>query len=82
MQPFQGKKLKIPHRASSQQTDAALSRLQVPGCRMNLFPWQAREHLPNSEDFSCLALLDLPAPENQKPVKICMLLLLTLNLLP
>ena len=35
MQPFQGKKLKIPHRASSQQTDAALSRLQVLGCRMN-----------------------------------------------
>ncbi len=36
MQPFQGKKLKKPpHRASSQQTDAALSRLQVLGCRMN-----------------------------------------------
>ncbi|MGP8004003.1 MAG: hypothetical protein ACLPSL_09430 [Smithella sp.] len=35
MQPFQGKKLKIPHRADSQQTDAALSRLQVLGCRMN-----------------------------------------------
>ena len=35
MQPFQGKKLKIPHRASSQQTDAALSRLQVLGSRMN-----------------------------------------------
>jgi hypothetical protein len=38
MQPFQGKKLKITHRASSQQTDAALSRLQVLGCRMNLIP--------------------------------------------
>ncbi len=37
MQPFQGKKLKIPHRASSQQTDAALSRLQVLVCRMNPF---------------------------------------------
>ncbi|MGO9376152.1 MAG: hypothetical protein ACLQBD_29230, partial [Syntrophobacteraceae bacterium] len=36
MQPFQGKKLKIPHRASSQQTDAALSRLQALGSRMNL----------------------------------------------
>jgi hypothetical protein len=35
MQSFQGKKLKIPHGASSQQTDAALSRLQVLGCRMN-----------------------------------------------
>jgi hypothetical protein len=37
MQPFQGKKLKIPHGASSQQTEAALSRLQVLGSRMNLF---------------------------------------------
>ena len=27
MQPFQGKKLKIPHRASSQHTDTLLPRL-------------------------------------------------------
>ena len=36
MQPFQGKKLKIPRRAGSQQTEAALSRLQVLGSRMRL----------------------------------------------